>query len=208
MMRDVRTAVLQRCAFKPLSIRRSYLALLLLAPLALSACENSGIPLISKPIVLPCPGYQILEDASALTKFQDGPGRDITDIAFKAEMREIRLACLSEIDKETNSGHMEIEVAPVMLAEMGSAIGNENATLPYFVVVTDPEKKILYREELAMQVSFKGNRTRLVATAPATTVVIPITPKIRNNYYIIYGGFALTPEQTEYNRKLIRDRLQ
>lgn len=208
MARAFGTAVTRRYAYRPLSLRRWHLALLVLASLGLTACQDSGIPLLDKPTVLPCPGYQILEDAAALTKFQDGPGRDITDISFKAEMREIKMACLSKIDKETDSGHMEIDIAPVMLAELGAATGNEQATLPYFVVVTDPQKNILYREELSLKVSFKGNRTRLVATAAATTINIPITPKIRNNYYIIYSGFALTPEQTEYNRKLIRERLQ
>ncbi|MEX0695517.1 MAG: hypothetical protein WD075_13790 [Rhodospirillales bacterium] len=162
---------------------------------------------MSKALVLPCPSYYILEDAATLTQFQDGPGRDITDILVKAQIGEMQLACLTKVDKETDSGIMVIEIAPFVAAEMGPANTTENATLPYFVVVTDPEKNILYREVLQLKVSFKGNRTQIIMLAPPTSVEIPITPKIRNDYYRIYSGFELTREQADYNRKAIQDRL-
>ena len=59
-----------------------------------------------------------------------------------------------------------------------------------------------------MDVSFKNNRTRLIALAPSTTVELPITPDIRNRYYQIYTGFELTEQQAAFNRKRIRDRFE
>ena len=103
---------------------------------------------------------------------------------------------------------MTIEISPIIGAEMGPANTTDSATIPYFVVVTDPNKKILYREELSTSVSFKGNRTQIVIAAKPTAVEIPITPTIRNNYYRGYSGFELTHEQVEQNRQAIRDQLQ
>ncbi len=103
---------------------------------------------------------------------------------------------------------MIIEITPVVAAEMGPANTTQTASLPYFIVVTDVNKNILYREPLSMKVSFRGNKTQVVILPAPTTVEIPITPEIRNNYYRVYSGFELTREQAEYNRKAIQDRLR
>jgi hypothetical protein len=179
--------------------------ILVITALTLTGCES--VPFMKKALVLNCPSYYILEDAATLTQFQDGPGRDITDVLVKAQIGEMQLACLTKVDNKTDTGIMVIEISPVVAAEMGPANTSENATLPYFVVVTDPNKNILYREELKLNMSFKGNRTQVIMLAPPTSVEIPITPKIRNDYHRIYGGFELTREQADYNRKAIQDRL-
>lgn len=181
---------------------------LVVAAFVVTACETSDLPFVDAPIILPCPPYFVLEDAANLVQFQDGPGRDITDIVVSARMGELRLGCLSEIDNDTNAGQMELDVSPVILTEMGASNTTSKAELPYFVVITDPEKNIIYREELTLPVSFEGNRTRLVVTAAPTTLELPITPDIRSKYYRVYSGFVLTPEQVEFNRKRIRDALQ
>jgi len=183
--------------------------LIVASTLALGACESvEEINPFTPDITLQCPEYFILEDAASLTQFRDGPGRDITDVVARAQIGEMQLACLSDIDGETNTGKMVIDVSPVIAAEMGPANTAQSATLPYFVVVTDPKKKILYREPLKLPVSFAGNKTQIVLLAPPTSIELPITPDIRNDYYRIYGGFELTKEQVQYNRKAIQDRLQ
>ena len=116
--------------------------------LALVGCETSDLPFVDKPVILPCPDFFVLEDAATLVQFRDGPGRDITDILVSARMGEIRLGCLSNVDTETNTGVMELDVSPVILTEMGASNTEAVAKLPYFVVITDPDKEILYREEL------------------------------------------------------------
>ena len=183
-------------------------ALALLSAFALTSCESVDVPFLAKKVILQCPDYFILEDAATLTKFIDGKGRDLTDIDFKAKMGEMQLVCITDVDPETDSGNMTIEVSPIIAAEMGPANTTDAAILPYFVVITDPDKKILYREELSITVSFSGNRTQIIVAAKPTAVEIPITPSIRNNYYRVYSGFELTREQVEQNRKAIRDQLQ
>lgn len=190
------------------SLRGIASAFLIGSTLLLSACGADSLPFMEKEITLPCPNYFILEDAASLTQFQEGPGRDITDVLVKARIGEMQLACLTDVDNETDTGKMVIDISPIIAAEMGPANTSNNATLPYFIVVTDPDKKILYREPLTVSVSFQGNKTQVVLIAPPTSVELPITPKIRNDYYRIYSGFELTKEQVEYNRKAIQDRLQ
>jgi len=190
-------------------MRRFTAFLIVASSLALGACESvEEINPFSQAVTLQCPEYYILEDAAALTQFRDGPGRDITDVLVRAQIGEMQLACLSDIDGKTNTGKMVIDVSPIIAAEMGPANTTQNATLPYFVVVTDPQKKILYREPLKLPVSFRGNKTQIILLAPPTSIELPITPEIRNDYYRIYSGFELTEEQVRYNRKAIQDRLQ
>lgn len=179
----------------------------LAALFGLSGCSGGSV-FSGPPVVLQCPDYAILEDAATLTAFQDGPGRDITDITVRAAITQVRMECITDVDKETNIGQMEIKITPIISAEMGAANIAEQATVPYFIAIVGPDKQILYREALSMDVSFKGNRTRLVALAPSTTVELPITPDIRNWYYYVFAGFELTEQQAAFNRKRIRDRLK
>lgn len=188
------------------SFRRLSIGLTAFVPLILAGCGT--IDRFQNPIVQPCPEYFILEDASTLTKFRDGPGRDLIDIEYRAKMQTIRLECTSSIDHDTKIGEMEIDVIPVIGAELGAAFQGTETVVPMFIVVTDPSKKIIYREETKMALSFEGNRTRLIAMAPATTIVAPITPEFSSKYYRIYGGFALTKEEAEYNRLQIQKGLR
>lgn len=173
---------------------------------ALAACDKLN-PL-EKPLVQPCPDYFILEDAANLTKFRDGPGRDLTDVTYRAEMKSITLECVSNIDKATKSGTMDIQIAPVVGAEMGAAYHGGDTTVPMFVVVTDPDKKILYREVLKMAISFDGNKTRLIAKTPPTVIEVPITPAVKSKYYKVYGGFELTQDEAKFNRDQIAKGLR
>ena len=91
----------------------------LTALLGLSGCGADSIPFYTAPIVLSCPDYAILEDAATLTAFQDGPGRDITDVTVRAEITQVRMECITDVDSDTNTGHMEIKIIPIIAAEMG-----------------------------------------------------------------------------------------
>ena len=172
---------------------RIFHSLIILPLLVLAACQTPDIPFLKKDVILQCPNYLILEDAAALTQYREGPSRDITDVEFRAQIGEMELTCLTEVDPDSNSGSMTIEVSPIIAAEMGPANQIESATIPYFVIVTDPNKEILYREELVVDVSFKLNKTQVIFKAPPTSIEIPITPTIRSKYYLIYSGFELTP---------------
>ncbi len=191
---------------KPVIVRKVLTLSALGAMLTLSACES--VPLFSEPIILNCPDYFIVEDAASRTAFRPGPGRDIVDIEDKAKIGTVDLACISDVKKETNSGILELIVRPVFGVERGAADTDLKTTLPYFISITDPDKNILFRHGASFDVSFLGNKTRLVAVAPITRIEVPITPQRRERYYRIYVGIELTHDQLAYNRKLIADGLR
>ena len=64
------------------------LALILSATtvLVLAGCNNKPIP--------PCPNVRVDSATGAMTKFKDGPGRDVTDIEYQAEIVGYKGQCV------------------------------------------------------------------------------------------------------------------
>ncbi len=174
--------------------------------LLIGACGKFSI--LDTPIVLKCPEYFIIEEAAGRIQFRDGPGRDIVDIEDKAQIGNIDLGCISNVKTNTNAGSMDLEIAPIFGVERGAADRDQKATLPYFISITDQNRNILYREAFKFNVSFAGNKTRLIAKAPLVKIEIPITSERRSSFYRIYVGMELTKDQLAHNRKLIEDALR
>lgn len=193
---------------EPAAIRKFATAFGSLALFALAGCGGGGLPFMDPPIVLNCPDYFIVEDAASRTAFRPGQGRDIVDIEDRSKIGAVDLACISNIKTETNSGIMELIVRPVFAVERGAADADLKTSLPFFIVITDPNKNILFRHALSFDVSFAGNKTRLIATAPEVRMELPITKEWRDRYYKIYVGMELTADQLAYNRKVISEGLR
>lgn len=158
--------------------------------------------LFADPIILPCPDERILADAAELVRYAEGQGRDLTDVDSEGQIVNMALACLTKIDKKTRVGEMEVEIVFNFLATRGPANRTRKAQFPYFVSVTDLNKKILYREEFEVAVDFSGNRTRLAFTnEPPITITLPLRPELTGKNYLIYGGFLPNHEQLEQNRQ-------
>jgi len=156
--------------------------------------------LFSKPTILPCPDYRILADAANYTTFRPGTGRDLTDVDVEGNFDNMRLSCKTNLDKETKIGTMDVEVILDFIAQRGPANTTRKATFPYFVSVANMDKKILYREEFDVSVSFEGNRTGLGFRNAPITLELDLKPNITGEDYVIYTGFVLTPEQLKHNR--------
>ncbi len=157
--------------------------------------------LFADPIVFPCPDDRVLADAAELVRYAEGQGRDLTDVDSEAQIARMELACLTRIDKKTRVGEMEIEIAFNFIATRGPANRSRKATFPYFISVTDLDKKILYREEFEVGVDFSGNRTRLAFKNEPITITLPLRPELTSKNYLIYGGFLPNREQLEQNRQ-------
>ncbi len=176
-----------------LSIARTTLvsATLLLTSLLLAACqsgqENSNLP--------PCPQVNILSDASRLTVYRDGPGRDLTDVLVDAQMEAVGGSCLytRKMDGVT------VDVVLRMRALRGPASTGTGADLTYFVAVTNKDREIVAREEFPIRIEFPANASQ-VAASDELEQVIPLRGGARAEDYAIFIGFKLTPEQVERNR--------
>ena len=177
-------------------------------PILQGGCETAGntyktiSSVWDKPILLPCPRYRILSDASRIIQFRKGPGRDLVDVNIDGQISDIKMECLTSIDKEKNFGNMGVKLKVLFIVKRGPANTNKKAFLPYFVSVTDESKNILYREEFAISSQFKGNLSAMEFFGETIELELPLTPKISSNDYIIYLGFLLNRNQLKYNQRI------
>jgi hypothetical protein len=176
--------------------------LIITALIGVSGCEtfDKVKDVFAEPVILACPKIRILADASRIIKYAQDGGRDLTDVVFEGAIQDIDLACLTKIDKKNRVGVMEVEVSLDILASRGPADRTKKAIYPYFIIVTDSNKEIVYREELNVGINFSGNQSKLSFASAPVTIELPLRPELTGKNYLIYGGFVLTREQLEHNR--------
>lgn len=155
----------------------------------------------SKPLVLPCPDYRILADAARIVQFRAGPGRDLVDVDVDGRIGDLAMECTSSVDRETNTGTLEVGVTVAFGARRGPANATKQALLPYFLSVTDQKRNVLYHEEFQVAVDFPGNQSAVQFTGTTIKLELPITPKISSRDYVLYAGFKLNRDQLDYNRR-------
>ena len=156
---------------------------------------------ISDPIVLKCPNYWVVSEAASVVKFRDGPGRDLIDVNYEGEIAGVQLGCLSNIDRKTLTGTMDVDVTVFFNAERGPANRDRKARFDYFIRILNPNKNILKGENLSVVINFPGNKTRLQFRSPPLTFELPITSKWPRSYYRIFAGLKLTREELDFNRR-------
>ena len=150
---------------------------------------------------MPCPTQLVLPDANSITAFKPGAGQDLIDIDHKIMLNEVLTSCTTFRNQKTGVGNMDVNVSLAMLAERGPTNTTKRAAIPYFIAVTNNERKVLYREEFTLNVNFEGNRSKLSALTPSVTLSLPLRKEIVGLSYRIYGGLKTSKKQLLYNRK-------
>jgi hypothetical protein len=163
-----------------------------LALFVLAACQQ-GAP-ASAP---PCPNIVIVQDASELTQFLPGPGRDLTDVTLEAQIADFRGFCDTDIEDD-RSGTVDVDLQLVMVATRGPAAGTRDATIRYFVAIADTEENILAREEFETSITFEGNHNR-IGFAEELTQKIPLQAGQLGDAFNVFIGFVLTDSDLTYN---------
>lgn len=174
----------------------------ILMGLMTSACGITGDLFGPPPPPPPCPSVSILGNAERITQFRAGPGRDLTDITVEARIDDFIARCIYDVDKDTGIGQVYVELSLGITAARGAANDKGFAEIPYFVTVTNLNKKVLSKNTFAITTVFEGNRYRLTAYDEPVILSTPISPPQTGRDYLIYVGFQLTPDQLEYNRLL------
>ena len=174
---------------------------------ALAGCETVGntydnvSALWADPIILPCPEYRILADASRVVQFREGPGRDLVDINIEGRLGDLAMECITNLDKETQSGTMEVAVTVSFGVKRGPANISKKAVVPYFISVADKKRNVLYREEFKVAATFPGNQSAVQFLGETIKLELPLTDKVTSSSYVIYAGLRLNRAQLEYNRR-------
>ncbi|RMD63341.1 MAG: hypothetical protein D6826_05200 [Alphaproteobacteria bacterium] len=152
----------------------------------LGACTSAPPP--------PCPSVVGVPGARNLVRF-NGPGRDLTDVAFEAAIQRADvIAC--EVDDNVLTAEMQV----TLRATRGPADIRRMAPVRYFVAIATRDRKVLAREEFALDIPFEGNRTNVLAVDELEPR-IPRGPDKTGADYVLYVGLVLTPEEFRYNRE-------
>lgn len=177
---------------------RSLVALSLLV--SLGACDSMKFWREDKPE--PCPRIRILNDAAEMTRFKQGPGRDLVDVLFEARVSDVLSACAYDVDYDTRAGLIESQVVPVIRAVRGPANVSSSAEIPYFVALVDADKRILQKSNFSIKVGFPGNLTQNTVRDEPIDLAIVTDGNTDGSDYEIFIGLQLTREEMEYNQKL------
>lgn len=153
--------------------------------------------LFEKDVVYKCPAVFILDDAKDLTKFKPGPGRDITDILFEAEIVNFVGDC--DYGDNDGKGEAEIELSVQIRVERGPANKGRQVAFDYFVAIPKFQTQSEGKSVFNVTGKFEGNRTRMLYQDDLDMTIPVKVPRDGAALEIILG-FQLTPEELKYNR--------
>jgi hypothetical protein len=164
-----------------------------IAPVAALGLLIAGCGVFDKDVVYRCPAVFILEDAKDLTRFKPGPGRDITDILFEAEIVDFRGGC------DYDDGEAEIELLVQIRVERGPANRNRDISFEYFAAIPAFQSQPEGKRVLPVKGAFEDNKTQLIYQ-DELTMTIPVKAPADGAALEIVLGFQLTPDELKFNR--------
>jgi hypothetical protein len=161
-----------------------------------SAVTLSGCKLFVKEDPPSCPRVSILADASELTRFRAGPGRDITDIELQAKVADYHGAC--EYDKNSHTMHVALKVG--LDLQRGAAYVAGPHSLQYFISVPtffpyDGAKKVM-----TVNVDFPRNRDQLHLTDDEVELNFPVRNVRELERYEVFIGLQMDEAELQYTR--------
>ncbi len=143
-----------------------------------------------------CPRGVIPEDGASITRFRDGPGRDLTDVLVSGHIQGV-LVDDCEYEKTAVAIH-NFQIA--ITADRGPADRSKAADFDYWVAVVDPDRKILTRKDFTAHFDFADNLTHVGRVIDDLELRIPLADVMKAPSYQIVVGFQLTPDELAWNR--------
>ena len=141
----------------------------------------------------PCPPVELVPDASRMTRFADG-GRDITDMAWQAELDGYQGSC-----KYSDSG-VNLQLAVIMSVQRGPA-GGDAAEVPYFVAVPAFYPADGAKQVFTARVPFTNNAGQARFRDGEVSIDIPLDDPADGPNTPVYLGLQLDREQFERLRR-------
>jgi hypothetical protein len=198
---------------KKTGLRRSFkLFILRLVPIfmifSLSSCGGYQYlsDTFSRPIVLKCPEYLVPAEAASLSKFRDSSSYDLVDVKYKVNINNVQLGCISNIDRKTKLGSMEVDVNLTFSSELGPANPDHKIQFEYFISIVSPDQKILEKKTIPLAINFPGNKTNVNFFSKPVYVTLQIKTEKPVSYYRIFVGLKLTKDEVRHNRKRIMNQ--
>lgn len=148
----------------------------------------------------PCARAMILGDADQVTRFRDGPGRDILDISYSGRISRVFADCVYDMNKD-RTGVMDVRVYVAIDAERGPANADRVAPYRYFVTLVDAKREPVAKNVFDLAAQFPGNVTRMTLTDDTVEMKVPIAAGQSGKDFTILVGFQLSESQLEFNRR-------
>lgn len=140
-----------------------------------------------------CPTAGILTDAAQLTEYA-GPGRDITDVAYRWELIDAAARC-------TYDGNVvNVEYGFSVEAALGPAATQARRTVPVFIALTTADERIVEKRVIDVTAEFRNGERRVTYAKTFDDIAFDVGEG-DGRFYTIIIGFQLTPEQLEENRR-------
>lgn len=161
-----------------------------LIALTLAACSSR------QEATLDCPRASIVDDLGTTLRFRDGPGRDLSDVVYAAQLRDITGECVYD------RRGVRVDMNVVVLGERGPAAqaGSRSGEVEYFVAILDPRETILAKERFTSRLDFAAGQER-VAIREELEQRIPLPQGVSAQDYRILVGFQMNPEEAELVRR-------
>jgi hypothetical protein len=143
-----------------------------------------------------CPRIEVVGDLSRLVKFQDGPGRDLSDIVYMARVDDVKSGC-----KYDKTG-VTIDLMVSLLGERGRAgagAGAVKTDATYFGAVTDRAQNIIDKPIFTSQFDFADKN--VASINDEFQLRIALSPTTSASDHTIIVGFQLTPEEIDFNER-------
>lgn len=161
---------------------------------ALSLAGLAGCGLFSPPVEqYDCPTTAAVGDARTLSKFRDGPGRDLTDVRYHVRLVDVASKC--SYDRKG----VIVQMLAGFALELGPANPDRNATYEFFVAITDPANQIIAKRIFTTSLAFPGN-VGYVEHREELEQRIPLPKGGGAADYQVIIGLQLTADELEYNR--------
>ena len=142
-----------------------------------------------------CPSGAALAEASTVTKFRPGAGKDLTDVVLTAELAKPKVSC----DYDKDASKVSVTFSFPVAVKRGAAATNEPQTLSYFVAVVDQDNTVLTKQNFTRDISLDQNTTSFSENPDGMTFTIPQGKKPVG--YEVLVGFQLTRDELAYNRE-------
>jgi hypothetical protein len=157
----------------------------------------AGCSVFSKPKATPpCPGVSLVPDVNEAAFYRETPGRDLTDVRFRAAVGDAKGSCAYKGDT------LQMDMTVLLLAERGPALGDrEPADFEYFVALADNQRQIVSKSVFKGRVVFPAGQDRVGFPDDLTIGPVRLPNADLGPEYTILLGLQLTPEQVELNRR-------
>jgi len=143
-----------------------------------------------------CPTPLTVQDASHLTRFKDGPGRDPRDIVFEADIGGASVAC------SVSKNQLQVDLTVRVAATAGPSVAPGQTRVPYFVRVIGPSGGVAQGQDFYADFKLSAASPR-GASQEELTLRLPFNKSDDLGGYRVAVGLKPTPEELDYNRRAV-----